>query len=382
MDKVKSTKLGEVVELEVFDLAFGGKGVAKLDGMVVLVHNAVPGDVIKAKILKRKRSFAEAEVLEIIKESSKRTQPKCSHFGFCGGCLLQNLKYEYQTEYKTKQVNTMKRASSYSLYRSPAGQLAFSFIVIALITILGFSKGIKAAEKVIPFHTGERLTFEARWSFIPAGEVVLEVLTADTINGVKSYHFVMTSKTYPFIDLFYKVRDRIDAYTDKEMTHAILYRKKKQGRSKRNAVVNFDWDKLEAQYSNFGNRTKPISILHGSFDPLSVFYFFRLHDLRVGAEIKAPVTDGKKCVIGKVKVIRREKVRVACGMFDTYVAEPELEHIGGVFEKSKDAKLKIWVTADERRIPVKVESKVIVGSFVAELGMAEGIGEHVITSKQ
>ncbi|MFX1517726.1 MAG: 23S rRNA (uracil(1939)-C(5))-methyltransferase RlmD [Promethearchaeota archaeon] len=104
MDKVKSTKLGEVVELEVFDLAFGGRGVAKLDGMVVLVHNAVPGDVIKAKILKRKRSFAEAEVLEIIKESSKRTQPRCSHFGFCGGCLLQNLKYEYQMEYKTKQV--------------------------------------------------------------------------------------------------------------------------------------------------------------------------------------------------------------------------------------------------------------------------------------
>jgi 23S rRNA (uracil1939-C5)-methyltransferase len=104
MDKVKSVKKGEVVDLEVFDLAFGGKGVAKLDGMVVLVHNAVPGDLIKAKILKRKRSFAEAEVLEVIKESSKRTQPKCSHFGFCGGCLLQNLKYEYQLEYKTKQV--------------------------------------------------------------------------------------------------------------------------------------------------------------------------------------------------------------------------------------------------------------------------------------
>ncbi len=104
MDELKALKKGEVVELEVFDLAFGGKGVAKQNGLVVLVNNALPGDVVRAKILKRKRSFAEAEVSEIIKESDKRIQPRCSHFGFCGGCTLQNLKYEEQLEYKTKQV--------------------------------------------------------------------------------------------------------------------------------------------------------------------------------------------------------------------------------------------------------------------------------------
>ena len=95
---------GQIVELEVLDLAFGGKGVAKLNGLVVLISNAIPGDIVKAKILKRKRSFAEAEVFEIIRESEKRTSPRCSHFGFCGGCVLQNLKYEHQLEYKTKQV--------------------------------------------------------------------------------------------------------------------------------------------------------------------------------------------------------------------------------------------------------------------------------------
>jgi hypothetical protein len=51
--------------------------------------------------------------------------------------------------------------------------------------------------------------------------------------------------------------------------------------------------------------------------------------------------------------------------------EPNLEHIGGVFKKSKDAKLKIWVTADSRRIPVKIKSKVAVGSFVGELMSVE-----------
>jgi len=87
----------------------------------------------------------------------------------------------------------------------------------------------------------------------------------------------MTTRTYPVIDLFYKVRDRIDAYTDAAMTHSILYKKRKEGKSKRNVVVNFDWAKPEAQYSNFGKKSNPIPIQPGSFDPLSVFYAFRLH---------------------------------------------------------------------------------------------------------
>ena len=105
----------------------------------------------------------------------------------------------------------------------------------------------------------------------------------------------------------------------------------------------------------------------GSFDPLSVFYFFRLHDLKEGLEIQTPVSDGKICVKSKAKVIRREKIKVGDVIYDTYLVEPDLKDIGGVFRKSKDAKLKIWVTADKRAIPVRLRSKVIAGNFVAEL---------------
>jgi len=94
--------------------------------------------------------------------------------------------------------------------------------------------------------------------------------------------------------------------------------------------------------------------------------------LREGIELEAPVTDGKKCVMGKAKVIRRETIRVRGVAYDTFLVEPGLEHIGGVFEKSKNAKLLVWVTADEACIPVRVKSEVIVGSFVAELISVEG----------
>ena len=242
-----------------------------------------------------------------------------------------------------------------------------SFIIVAFVVIFGLAEDTLSGDKDFPFSPGEKLTFQAKWGLIPAGEAVLQVLPIETVNGIKSRHFMLTTKTYPFIDLFYKVRDRIDAYTDVEMTHSILYKKFKQGKSKKNVVVNFFWNKNKAQYSNFGKKRKPISILPGSFDPLSVFYAFRLRKLEENLEMEGPVTDGKKCVIGRVKVVRREKIRIASGTYDTYLVEPELRHIGGVFEKSRNARLQIWVTADEKQIPVRVKSRVVVGSFVGEL---------------
>jgi hypothetical protein len=263
-----------------------------------------------------------------------------------------------------------------NILRRLFSEFAFAFVAMTFMA-LGLAQGEEPVENVIPFHAGEKLTFQARWSFIIVGEAVLEVMPFEKISGASMRHFLMTAKTNKFADVFYKVRDRIDAYTDTGMTHAVLYKKRKQGKSRRDVLVNFDWEKKEAMYSNFGEKRTPISILPGSFDPLSVFYAFRLHDLKEKLEIRIPVTDGKKCVIGMAKVIRREKVTLACGMtYDTYLVEPDLEHIGGIFEKSKNAKLEVWVTADERRMPVKIKSKVIVGSFVAELVKAERTGPN------
>jgi hypothetical protein len=258
----------------------------------------------------------------------------------------------------------------------------FALIAFVFMTSFGFTERSGAAENTFPFHAGEKLTLQAKWGFIAAGEAVLEVLPAETLNGIKSYHFVMTAKTYPFIDLFYKVRDRIDSYTDVVMTHSILYKEQKRGRSKKDVVVDFNWEKREAGYSKNGKMRRLISILAGSFDPLSVFYAFRIHELKEGLVIKVPVTDGKKCVMGLARVIKREKINVAGRTYDTYLVEPDLEHIGGVFEKSKNAKLQIWVTADKRRIPVRIKSKVIVGSFVGELISAEEIGQECREKKR
>lgn len=231
-----------------------------------------------------------------------------------------------------------------------------------------------AAEKHHPFAPGERFVFELKWTLIPAGEAVLEVLPFEKMNGVDAYHFVLTARSNNFVDTFYKVRDRIDAYVDVGMNGSLFFRKnQREGKTKRDVEVSFDQEHLKAFHKQKGKVGKEIKIIAGTFDPLSVFYFSRLIDFSVGMQIQKAVSDGKKVVIGRANVLRREKITVSAGKFDTFLLEPELEDIGGVFEKSKDAGIKVWVTADKRRIPIKIESKVAVGRFTGELVSAHGL---------
>jgi hypothetical protein len=256
----------------------------------------------------------------------------------------------------------------------------FVLILATLMGTLAFSSVTMAKEDRYPFSPGEKLTFQVRWAFIPAGEAVLEVCPIETMNGRKVYHFTLSARSYPIVDLFYKVRDRIEAFTDEKLTHSILYKETKEGGRKKRVVVRFNWEKGEAQRSNFGEKRAPIPVKAGTFDPLSVYYALRLHDLKENMEIEKPLTDGKKWILGRARVVKREKVTVLNGTYDTYLVEPSLEHIGGVFKKSKDAKLQIWVTADARRIPVKIKSKVAIGSFVGELMSMENKMANIKTN--
>jgi 23S rRNA (uracil1939-C5)-methyltransferase len=97
-------KRGKVYEIEITDIAFGGKGFTKIEDLAVFVDKSVTGDVVKALITKKKKQFAEARVLELIKPSKFRNDAPCNYSGYCGGCKWQFLDYEMQLEYKTKQV--------------------------------------------------------------------------------------------------------------------------------------------------------------------------------------------------------------------------------------------------------------------------------------
>jgi 23S rRNA (uracil1939-C5)-methyltransferase len=95
---------GEELELRVDSLAYGGNGVARHDGFVVFVRGAVPGDAVRARVTKVKRSFAEGVVTDLVTPSALRVAAPCRHFGTCGGCRFQDLAYESQVAEKERQV--------------------------------------------------------------------------------------------------------------------------------------------------------------------------------------------------------------------------------------------------------------------------------------
>jgi len=93
-----------IVETDITGLAFGGKGIARLDGLAVFVERAVPGDKARIRITRKKRNYAEARLEEILAPSADRVAAPCRYSGICGGCTWQFLRYEKQLEYKRQHV--------------------------------------------------------------------------------------------------------------------------------------------------------------------------------------------------------------------------------------------------------------------------------------
>lgn len=92
------------VMIKIDSVAFGGDGVGRSDNMVVFVPFSAPGDELEIEITQLKKSFARGRILQVVKPSPLRAEPRCRYYGKCGGCSYQHLDYPYQLESKKKQV--------------------------------------------------------------------------------------------------------------------------------------------------------------------------------------------------------------------------------------------------------------------------------------
>ncbi len=90
--------------LEITKVAAEGKSLARWNDLVVFIPFGAPGDIANVKIDRKKHSFAEGHIIELVKPSDIRTEPFCEHFGFCGGCKFQHIPYDHQLQYKQQQV--------------------------------------------------------------------------------------------------------------------------------------------------------------------------------------------------------------------------------------------------------------------------------------
>ena len=105
MEKVPFQK-NDVTELAITDLGSDGEGIGKADGYTLFVKDAVIGDYIRAKIMKTRKNFGYAKLLEVLRPSPYRVRPRCEIAGACGGCQLQALRYDQQLLFKYKKVRS------------------------------------------------------------------------------------------------------------------------------------------------------------------------------------------------------------------------------------------------------------------------------------
>ncbi|HWR59917.1 MAG TPA: DUF3108 domain-containing protein, partial [Thermodesulfovibrionales bacterium] len=139
----------------------------------------------------------------------------------------------------------------------------------------------------------------------------------------------------------------------------------REGRHRKNKEVIFDHRNSKVTYIDYiDNERKDFDVPPLTFDALSSFYYLRTLRLEVGKSVYVTIFDSKKVWNVEVQVLRKEKVEVPAGVFDTIVVKPLMKSEGIFFRKGD---IHIWLTDDERRIPVMLKTKVKVGAIDAVL---------------
>jgi hypothetical protein len=213
-----------------------------------------------------------------------------------------------------------------------------------------------------PFKPGEKLTFSVSWSdIVKAGTATLSVPGVKVFNGRKIYHIISTASSGPHVSTFFYTRDRIDVYLD--AVDFTIWKSEKhlvEGTYKNDEVIYFDPPNRTATRGVTTMRTLP-----EPRDALGGFYYVRTLDLSVGGEITVNYADGKITKPIVVKVLRKEQVTVPAGTFDTIVIEPVLQETEGIFKQ--EGRIWIWVTDDEKKMPVILKSKIAIGNIEVKL---------------
>jgi len=210
------------------------------------------------------------------------------------------------------------------------------------------------------FGVGEKLRFDIGYGFINAGYAIMEVADLVEYNGRPCYQVVSSAFSNKFFSSFFRVEDRVESIIDAVGIFSWHFEKHLQeGSYRSDRICEFDQVNHSVIYQDSTYEVAPYVQ-----DALSIMYFARTQELKVGETIYMNnFTDGKNYPLA-VKVHRRETIKVKAGKFRCLVVEPFLK-TSGIFKH--EGKLTVWLTDDRLKLPVLMKSKVLVGSISAEL---------------
>lgn len=219
------------------------------------------------------------------------------------------------------------------------------------------------------FKVGERLEFEVKYGFVTAGVAEFSIPKVSRITGRDVYNVEFKVNSVSAFDPFYKVRDRYETYIDTEGIFPWRFEQHiREGGYSRDFSAFFDQRKGKAKTSE-GSYDIPKYVN----DIVSAFYLARTYDyskMKEGERIHLENFYKDKVYPLDVIYKGKERVSVAAGTFDCIILEPLVKE-GGLFKS--EGTLVVWLTDDELKIPVKVKTKIIIGSIDAELTGYKGL---------
>ena len=231
-----------------------------------------------------------------------------------------------------------------------------------------------AYEPILPDHThapwsNESLQYGIYYSFIKAGTAYIKTRGLVSKNGQTAYVIQTTAFSASVIDSVYKVRDINYSWLDVDSLHSLGYSQSlREGNYKRDEWVTFDND-----HSRFYGQMQKKNATHmiagelkeQVLDILTSLYYVRSKPLQVGHEITFDIINREEQYPLVVKVLGQETVKTPAGKFNCWVVEPQFRGEGIFVAKGKS--LKVWLTDDKYRMPVKMSVEVFIGSVTAEL---------------
>jgi len=221
---------------------------------------------------------------------------------------------------------------------------------------------------------GEKLTYKAEWMGMDVGFATLEVIGIEEMNGREAYHVLAKAETTSFADKLFPIEDEISTYIDTKELYPLRFDKKqKEGKKQKDEYVDFYQEEGKAVFfSRLTNEKKEFNIPRDVQDPVSCIYYFRLSDVKEGEPLFANVHLDDKNWFLETKIADRGIVKIkSIGSWKAFMAQPMSWFQGKL---NKNAKVSIWFSADEQRIPllIVVQSSIpLVGTITITLQKIE-----------
>ena len=227
-------------------------------------------------------------------------------------------------------------------------------------------------ERPVPFHVGERLTFDVSWStFVTAGTVVATVQEKKPSFDSTAYYIVAEGRPTPLVaklySLYYKLDTLLDSYTLLPQRGSVY---SEEGKRHRLKVTRFDQTahKVFFEYQAAGSAKDNFAVAPYVQDVLSAIYVLRAVPLKAGDRMTMPVTDSGSKYKAQLEIGAAERVRTPSGDASAWKLKTTVVDDAG---RAQGKNVFIWISTDERRLPMKVQAELPVGSFNLSLRAAK-----------